>query len=123
MSHPQVLIHERDGRLAALLRPMIAQRKVSLREIRQLKKCLELIARHGPGVIVLKMGRDLEREFTLLERIIWLHPEMAAVVVTEDSPVGLVALAWDLGASYVLSLAEARERLPEIVVALMAQLP
>ena len=45
MRHPQVLIHERDGRLAALLRTAIEERGLRwpVREPRDLPGCLRLL--------------------------------------------------------------------------------
>jgi hypothetical protein len=53
-------------------------------------------------VFVLKVGRDLLQELTLLDRISWLYPDTATVVIGDsDNPV-LVGLIWDLGATVVL---------------------
>ncbi len=119
MYFPQVLVYESDGKLAALLRPMVEERKWAFREPRQLAPCLRLLRRGGPGVLVIKAGRDLERELTLLERVAWLYPETATVLVGEAESSLLAGLAWDLGADYVLFPPQPRERLPEIVAALM----
>jgi hypothetical protein len=117
--HPQILVYESDGRLAALLRPLAEERKWALREPRQLAPCLRLLRRGGPGVLVLKAGRDLERELTLLERVAWSFPDTATVLVGDTDSALLAGLAWDLGADYVLFPPLPRERLPEIVAALM----
>ena len=59
MRHPQLLVYEGDGRLAELLRPTAKEHRWALREPRQLGECLGLL-RNGPGVLVLKVGRDGE---------------------------------------------------------------
>jgi hypothetical protein len=118
MFHPQVIVWEGDGNLAALLRPLAQERRWALREPRQVGALLGLL-RRGPGVVVVKAGRDLEREFALLERVGWLYPEAAAVLVADSDHARLAALAWDLGAAYVLVPPMPRERLPELVAALM----
>jgi DNA-binding NarL/FixJ family response regulator len=122
MHHPQVLIYESDGRLAALLRPVAEAHKPawSLREPRQLGPCLRLLARARPGVLVLKVGRNLERELALLERVAWLYPDVGCVVVGDSEHANLAGLAWDLGASYVLLPPQPRDRLVAIVTGLMA---
>jgi hypothetical protein len=121
MLHPQVLIHEWDGRLAALLRPTTTEQKWLLREPRQLKACLRLLRRSQASVLVIRVGRSLEREMELLERVAWLHPETALVLVGDSEHAVLAGLAWDLGADFVLTPPQPRERLPEIVVALMGR--
>jgi hypothetical protein len=120
MRHAQVLVWESDGRLAALLRPLVEERRWVLREPRQAGAVLRLLHAGGPGVAVIKAGRDLEREMSLLERIAWRCPDAATVLVADSDHARLAGLAWDLGASYVLVPTLPRERLPEIVAALMA---
>jgi hypothetical protein len=120
MRHPQVLIHERDGRLAALLRTAIEERGLRwpVREPRDLAGCLRLLKRGGPAVLIVRAGRDLEREFTLLERVTWVCPETATVFVGDAEHAPLVGIAWDLGARYVL-LPQSRDLLPDVVIGLM----
>jgi hypothetical protein len=120
--YPQLLVYEGDGRLAALLRPLAEANKWSLREPRQLGACLRLLCRGGPGVLVLKAGRDLEREFSLLERMAWFFPDSATVLVGDSEHMSLAGLAWDLGAAYVLFPPQPRDTLSEVVTALMPQL-
>src|SRR5919197_6161572 len=118
MRYPQLLVFEGDGRLAALLRPLAEQRRWPLREPRQLDPCLRLLARAGSGVLVIRAGRDLEREFTLLERVRWHFPAVRCVVVTDGDQPPLAGLAWDLGADCVLSPALAHNLLPDTVAGL-----
>ena len=115
MRYPQVLVYENDGRLAELLRRESEARRWSLREPRRQESCLRLLARGGPSVLVLKVGTDLTREFTLLERVSWLHPEAATVVAGDTENPALAGLAWDLGASFVLFPPFLRRELPEMV--------
>jgi hypothetical protein len=120
MRYPQLLVHESDGALAALLRPAAERLRWSLREPRQRERCLRLLARGGPGVLVIKAGRDLERELSLLESVRWLYPETACVLVGDADHARLAGLAWDLGAAYVHLPPQPRDTLPEIVAGLMA---
>lgn len=119
MRHPQILVFEPDSRLAALLRPLAEERRWALREPRQLGPCLGLLRQGGPGVLVIRLGRDLEREFGLLERVTWLSPATGRVVVGDADQTWLAGLAWDLGADYVLLPPLGRERLAEVVAGLM----
>ena len=118
-----MLIHEGDGRLAAMLRPLVEAQKWSLREPAGAEGCLAALECGGPAVVVVKVGRDLEREMTLLEEVSRLHPEASVILVGEAVHAPLIGLAWDLGASYVLLPPEPRERLPEIVAGLMGTVP
>jgi hypothetical protein len=121
MRHPQVLIHERDGRLAALLRAVIDERGLRwpVREPRDLAGCLRLLQRGGPSVLIVRAGRDLERELTLIERVAWLRPETATVFIGDAEHAALVGVVWDLGARYVLLPPQSRDLLPDVVIGLM----
>jgi hypothetical protein len=119
MRYPQVLVYESDGRIAALLRGPAGEQKWTLREPRQPGACLRLLQRDGPSVLVLKVGRNLERELALLDQITWLFPSTATVVVTDTDNAVLAGLAWDLGARYVLSPPQPRDQLPSLVAGLL----
>jgi hypothetical protein len=123
MRHPCVVVCETDGRLAALLEPPPVKKGQKpawiVREARQADACLRLLGRGGPCVLVIKVGRDLEQELTLLERASALYPEVRSVLVGDLEHASLAGLAWDLGASYVLFPPQTRDRLPEIVTALL----
>ena len=119
MRHPQLLVYESDGRLAGLLRPLADKHKWLLREPRQLSACLRLFGRGGPGVLVLRAGRNVERELAALEQVSWLYPDAATVLVGEGDQAWMSGLAWDLGATYVLLPPQVRERLPDLVKGLM----
>jgi DNA-binding NtrC family response regulator len=115
MRFPQVVIYENDGRIADLLRRESKPRQYSLREPRRPESCLRLLRRGGPNVVVLKIGTDLLQELSLLERIRWLFPETAAVVVSDTADPVLAGLAWDLGATLVLFPPQPRHSLLDIL--------
>jgi DNA-binding NtrC family response regulator len=121
LRQPQLLIHEFDERLADSLRETAKSQAWALREPRQIDACLRLLKNAGPSVLVVRLGRDLQHELTLLERVSWLRPEIATVVVGDTEDVTLACLAWDLGASYVLFPPQSRDCLPDIVRGLMGQ--
>ncbi len=121
MRHPQVLVYETDRRLATTLQPLADKNKWLLREPRQLSAVLRLLERGGPGVFVLRLSRDVERELALLEQVSWLHPDTAVVLVADGDQARLSALAWDLGVRWVLLPPQTRERLAEIVASFMQQ--
>jgi DNA-binding NtrC family response regulator len=116
---PQIVVFEKDGRLRLLLEKTAEERRWALRESRQVEPCLRLLAEGEPSVLVIKAGRDLERELSLLERAAWAFPAVATVLVGDGGQAALVGLAWDLGAAFVLTPPQPREQLPEIVAALM----
>ncbi len=103
MRHPQVLVYESDGRLAELLRREGKLQRWLVRESRGVEACLRLLARGGPSALVLRMGKDLVREATLLERVMEVFPDTAVIVVLDHDDARLSALTWDLGASFVVS--------------------
>lgn len=119
MRHPQILVFEPDGRLAASLRLLAEERRWVLREPRQVGPCLRLLQQGGPGVLVIRLGRDLERELGLLERVARLRPGTGRVVVGDGDQTWLAGVAWDLGADFVLLPPMGRERLAEVVAGLM----
>jgi hypothetical protein len=123
MRHPQVLVYENDTRLSGMLDQTARQNRWVVRHPRQLSECLEMLRRGGPSVLVIQVERrHLEFELTLLERVKYLCPETAAVVVCETIDYDLKALAgaaWDLGADYVLFLPQPRNFLPDIVAGLL----
>ncbi|MBL8792563.1 MAG: hypothetical protein JNM56_01530 [Planctomycetia bacterium] len=101
MKHPQVLVVERNGRLAQLLRVPCQERGWALREPRQVEHCLELLRADCPAALVVRLGGKLEQELGLLERVHWQQPRVRLVAVGEVENPLLAELAWDLGASYV----------------------
>ncbi len=119
MRAPQVVIYERDSRLTGVLRELITARKWTLREARSPDSCLRALHAGGPAVVVLRIGKDVSRNLGLLERCSWLHPDCPAVVVGDGDSALFASLAWDLGARFVLPVAQAREQLPGVVGGLM----
>jgi hypothetical protein len=120
MRFPQLIVYESDGRLAALLRDLVAASRWSLREARQTDECLRLLASPtGPAVLVVRIGRDLEQEMALIEEVGYGYPGAAAVVVGDPEHGRLVGMAWDLGAAYVHVPPSPREDLVAVVAGLM----
>lgn len=117
MRYPRLLVYEFDGRLAALLRQLAQVNKWALREPRRAEECLELLRDPGPAVVVLRIGRDLEQEFGLLDSLKWHRPDVPVVVVADAEQARLVPLAWDLGAAFVHTSTN-REGLAAVVAGL-----
>jgi DNA-binding NarL/FixJ family response regulator len=115
-----LLVYEADGRLAACLRSVAEEHGWTLREPKRLETVLSQIDRPGLCLLVMRTGRDLEREFTLLERVRELHQEVAVIVICDNEHPRLLGLAWDLGATFVLPSEQSNERLLELVNALLS---
>lgn len=119
MQYPQVLVYEKGRQLAGALQELIRTEKWVLREVRAPEEVQELLANGGPSTLILKIGRDLEAEFTLLESVTQSFPTTRTVIVGESSHMALAGLSWDLGAAYVLFFPYPGEWLPTIVRNLM----
>lgn len=121
MHYPQLLVYETDRRLATLLQRLADKNNWLLREPRQPSAVLRLLDRGGPGVFLLRLSREIERELALLEQVSWLHPDSATVLVADSEQRSLSHLAWDLGTRWVIQPPHTHERLEEIVLRLMEQ--
>jgi len=121
MRLPQIVVHEKDGRLKSQLEALAERCRWVLRGASQAETCLRLLKPGGPAVLIVKAGRDLEGELALLERATWLYPDVPAVLVGDGNQPELAGLAWDLGAACVLLPPQPRERLAEIVAGLMGE--
>ncbi|HEV3235889.1 MAG TPA: hypothetical protein VGZ25_02805 [Gemmataceae bacterium] len=124
MKHPQLVIHEPDGRLAAELRELANKKhRWALREPRQREGCLRLLQAPGPAVLIIKITRDGEPELSLLDQVGWQSPDTPIVAVCETENPSLADLIWDCGASYVFFSPYQRERLVDLVESLMLSFP
>src|SRR5262245_42705844 len=123
MQHAQILVYEKDGKLAESLRALGKRRGVWVRELRQAQACLDALARGDASVLVLKVGRDLERELTLVQQASWRFPDCRTVVVGDVDHPALADLAWDLGAAFVLLPPTPLDLLPEVVDRLLPGAP
>ena len=119
MRYAQVLLYENDTLLTRMLEEKAREEKWSLRHPRDFAECRELLGRGGRAVLVLRVGRNLEFELALLERVASLFPDVGTVVVGEAAHAALAGLAWDLGANYVMLLPQPAEMLPEVVAGLL----
>ena len=68
MKHAVLFTVGVEGRLAELLAEWAGQRGLAHRLIRHARACLNLVRHNPAAVVVLKLGRDLEKELTLLQR-------------------------------------------------------
>lgn len=119
MRHPQIIVYEKDGRLAALFREPAEQRRWALHEARRLEGVLELLRSAPPSVLVVKIGTQLEQELALLERTHWLCPAARLVAVGDVENEPLENLAWSLGAHAVLFPAQPRQLVVDVAISLL----
>jgi DNA-binding response OmpR family regulator len=115
----QIVVFEQDGQLAAMLAPLAESRGWLLREPRQTEACVRLLDRSEPAALVVRIGHSLETEFDVLDAVSRAWPRVAIVAVSESDSPALLGLAWDLGASYVVTAPNIREQLLELVPALL----
>jgi hypothetical protein len=117
--HPQVLAYDQDGRLFPLLKPFREEARWAVRSISRLESCLDPGGSPEPTVLVMKPGRKPEKDMATLERLTGHDPNLQAVVIVEENQAGLAALAWDLGAAFVLFPPQVPVHLQEVVRGLM----
>jgi hypothetical protein len=120
MHHPQIVIYERDGRLADQVRPLAVAERWVVREPRQAEPLWRMLQSGGPTVLIVKMSPTPERDLALIERVGWQLPDVATVAVGDlEGADALAGLTWDVGAAFALVPPLSRDMLPEIVAGLM----
>jgi len=108
MKHPQVVVYESDGWLADQVRRLAGENGWLVRESRRADSCLALLADARPAVLLLRLERELLDGLTLLSQVAEKAPDCPVVLVSDVKMEGaeqraqLSALAFDLGARYVL---------------------
>jgi hypothetical protein len=117
--HPQLLIYRGDARLATQLQIQIDAGRWLLRKPGDLAECLEMSSRGGLNVLVLRLGRDLDDELSTVERVHYLAPDTAIIVVGDAEQAAVAGIARDLGAQFVLFPPLSRDLLPEVVAGFM----
>lgn len=120
MRYPQIVVFESDGVLAKTLAPLIVATEKSspswlLRESRQGPACLSLLKSGGPSVFVIKIGRHLVREMTLLQDVHATSPDVGIVVVADSDDPVMVGLALELGAGFVVGPSHPRQLIIDVV--------
>jgi DNA-binding NtrC family response regulator len=118
----QILVCETDGSLAESLRDPVHQHQWALREVRHVDACLGLVRQFQTRVLVVRVGRDVDRAFAVLEQVTRCHPETDVIVVGDAPNPAWAELAWDLGARYVLFPPQTRHGLVDIATHLMRPL-
>src|SRR5262245_38637930 len=102
MRHPSIVVFETDRSLASTLRPLAEERRWLLRESRQGPACINLLRGGGPAVLVVKIGRHVLRELTLIDDVHAALPDVPIVAAGDAEDSTLMSIALELGASYVV---------------------
>lgn len=125
MHHPQVVVYETDGWLAAQVVDLVREHGWFVRESRQAEQCLKLLSEVRPALLLLKIERKLIDELTLLTQLNERIPDCPVVVFSEvklenaRQRVNLASLAYDLGARYVMFPPLTRAAVEDVIVGLM----
>lgn len=118
MQQTQILTYGISGILAERLRELAQAKRIWLRETSQFAACQNLM-QTSPSVFVVMLGRDLERELTLLEQMHACLPGIPIVAVGEADNPALAGLAWELGATFALFPPTPTERITELIAGLL----
>jgi DNA-binding NarL/FixJ family response regulator len=121
MRHAELITYGIDDAAAEHLQAVVRDRGVGLRVTRHAKACLNHLRQGAVGVLVLRVGRDLETEFALLAQVTQQFPDVAAVVWTDGDHPRLVGLAWDLGARAVFLPPHDPQRLHDFILRLLPE--
>ena len=81
MLHPQIVVFEREKRIATLLRELAAAERWALREPRQLENCREQLRQLTPTVFVVAVERPSDSALQLLQTATVECPHVAIVAV------------------------------------------
>ena len=101
MRSAQLITYGIDDETAEALQAVVRDRGVAVRIARHPKACANLLRQAGAGVLLLRVGKNLVEEFTLLSQTVETFPHVAPVVWGEADHPRLAGLAWDLGAGFV----------------------
>lgn len=108
MQHPQIVIYEADGWLAAQVVELARENSWLIRESRQPEACLALLRDNRPAVLLVKLERKMIDEFKLIALIRERVPDCPIAVFSDVKFEGaaqrasLAGLAYDLGVRYVM---------------------
>lgn len=121
MRNAQLITFGVDDAAAESLQALVRDRGVGLRVTRNTKACLNLLRQGAVGVLLLRVGRNLESEFALLAQVTQQFPQVAAVVWGDADHPRLAGLAWELGARAVLLPPLDQDRLHDVLRCLLPE--
>jgi hypothetical protein len=115
MRQRQLITFGLESKLAQRLHEPLAEHGIGLREVRHAGACVNLLRQGAVGVLLVRVGRDLEQELTLAAQAAQWFPRVAVVVWCDADHPHVPGLAWDLGAGAVLAGGLDLERLRDLV--------
>ena len=121
MRQAQLITYGVDDAAIERLQTPLRDRGVVVRSTRKTDACLSLMRQDAVGVLLVRVGKNLESEFTLLAQVAQQFPRMAPVVWGDADHPRLAGLAWDLGACAVFLSAEDPERLHDVILRLLPE--
>ena len=121
MKQAQILGFGLEERLTQVLGELAQGRDLWLREIRHAKTCLNLLRQGGASILVLRLGKNLDVELSLLAEVSELFPAARTIVLGAVENQALAALTWDLGADYVLFPPQPMEHVGDVVLSFLPQ--
>lgn len=119
MKRAEIVVFGGEPKLIDQIQDLAQPSSSWVRPVRHAKTCLNLLRLGAPGLLVAKLGANLEQEVTLLADIARLLPGTRVIVVGNSDHPTLAGLCWDLGAHYVLFPPEPLERLREVLPGFM----
>lgn len=121
MRHAALITFGVDDLAVDRLQTLMRDRGVSVRVTRDPQACINHLRQGAVGVLLLRVGTNLETEFTLLEQVAHQFPHIAPVVWGRSDHPRLTGLAWDLGARCVLPAPSDPERLCDAILHLLPE--
>ena len=125
MRHPQLVVYESDGYLAAQVGDVARENGWIVRESRRPETCAAFLSEARPALLLLKLERKLIDELTLLAHLNATVPDCPVVVFSDlklenaAQRANLAGLAYDLGARYIMFPPLTRHVIEDIVTGLM----
>ena len=125
MRHPQIVVYETDGWLAAQIAETSRDHGWIVRESRRPEDCLAFLREARPAILLLKLERKLTDELGLLATVNEKVPDCPVVVFSDvkldgaQQRTNLAALAYDLGARHVMFPPLTQIFIDDLVVGLM----
>ena len=125
MRHAQIVVFETDGFLAAQVGDLAQENGWLVREARHADACVSLLSANSPAVLLLKLGRKMIDELSLLARLHEQAPDCPVIVVSDgkldgaDQRMNLAGLAHDLGARYIMFPPLTRPTIEDVVAGLL----
>lgn len=121
MRQAQLITYGVEDAAAERLQAAVIDQGVALRVTRDAAACLNLLRQHAVGVLLVRVGKNLDAEFTLLAQATRLFPQVSAVVWGDVDHPRLAGLAWDLGARAVFVPLEDPDRLHDAIRRLLPE--